>query len=208
MPAKRKSESKSAEPPAIPGLADGLRLVLAPVATILAQELVALLAAEFDGRKRKTLERIAEVVSQALPDVLPKTFARTLLASDEDDARGRREVLMYMLCAVDVPTSLLRQELNAPVEPSQVATNADDGRVSAAEVAKLLNVSPAYVRKLATAGKLGDVGSAATGETMFELRAVQAYRQEQKRRKGKRLAKMVDAAGLARDADEGGPLDL
>jgi hypothetical protein len=85
------------------------------------------------------------------------------------------------------------------VEPSQVATNADAGRVSAAEVAKLLNVSPAYVRKLATAGKLGDVGSAATGETMFELRAVQAYRQEQLRRKRKGLAKMVDAveeAGL------------
>jgi hypothetical protein len=207
MPAKRKPESKSAEPPAIHGLADGLKLALAPVATILAQELVTLLAAEFDGGKRKTLERIAEVIGQALPDVLSKTFAQTLLASDED-ARSRRAVLMYVLCAVDVPPSLLRHELNAPVEPSQVATNADDRRVSAAEVAKLLNVSPAYVRKLATSGKLGDVGSAATGETMFELGAVHAYRQEQKQRKRKGLAKIVDAAGQARDADEGGPLDL
>src|SRR5260370_25293658 len=54
MPAKRKSASKSTGPPPIHDLADGLKLALAPLATALAQELVALLATEFDGRKLKT----------------------------------------------------------------------------------------------------------------------------------------------------------
>jgi hypothetical protein len=188
MTAKRKSASKSTEPPAVPDLADGLKLALAPVATALGEELAGLLAAVLDGRKLKTRDRLAEALNQALPEALSKAFMQELLSSDSD-ARARRGTLMYLLSAVDVPSSPLRPKLNAPVESSPVATAADDARVSGAEVAKLLHLSPSYVRKLATAGKLGDVGSTATGETMFELRAVHAYQHAEKRRHRKGVAK-------------------
>ncbi|WP_148662401.1 hypothetical protein [Paraburkholderia phytofirmans] len=188
MPAKRKSASASTQPPAVPDLADGLKLALAPVATALGEELAGLLAAALDGRKLKTGDRLAEALNLAFPEVLLKAFRQELLSSDAD-ARARRVVLMHLLSAVDVPAGPLRRKPNAPVEPSQVATASDDGRISAAEVATLLNVSPAYVRKLATAGQLGDVGSAVTGETTFKLGAVQTYRQAEKRRHRKGVTK-------------------
>ncbi|SOE87873.1 hypothetical protein SAMN05446935_8541 [Burkholderia sp. YR290] len=188
MPAKRKSAFNSTEPLATPHLTDGLKLALAPVATALEEELARLLAPVLDGRRVKTRDRLAEALNQALPEALSKAFRQELLSSDSD-ARARRATLMYLLSAVDVPSSPLRPKMNAPVESSPVATAADDVRVSGAEVAKLLHLSPSYVRKLATAGKLGDVGSTASGETMFELRAVHAYQLAEKRRHRKGVAK-------------------
>jgi len=60
MTAKRKSAATSNGPPAVPDLADGLELALAPVATAMGEELAGLLAAVLDGRKLKTRDRLAD----------------------------------------------------------------------------------------------------------------------------------------------------
>jgi hypothetical protein len=181
MTANRKSAAKSTEPPVVLDLAYELKLALAPVATAMGEELAGLLAVMLDGRKLKTSDRLAEALNRALSEALSKAFRQELLSSN-GDARTRRVTLMYLLSAVDVPSSPFWRKLNTPMDSSLVMTNADDARVSGAEVAKLLHVSPAYVNRLATVGRLGDVGSTATGETTFELRAVQAYRHAEKRR--------------------------
>jgi hypothetical protein len=188
MTANRKSAAKSTESPVVPDLTYGLKLALAPVATAMGEELAGLLAVMLDGGKLKTRDRLAEALNRALSEVLSKAFSQELLSSN-GDARTRRVMLMYLLSAVDVPSSPFWRKLNAPRESSLVVANTDDARVSCAEVAKLLHVSPAYVRRLATVGRLGDVGSTDTGETTFELRAVQAYRHAEKRRHSMGVAK-------------------
>lgn len=66
MPKKRKSASKSSPPLRVQGSRNGLTHALEPVATVLAEELAALLAAVLDGRKKRTLDRL-------LPPRAPKT---------------------------------------------------------------------------------------------------------------------------------------
>src|SRR5258708_35340969 len=81
MAAKRKSASKGINPSEFPSPRDYLKPALAPIATALTEELAALLAAALDGRTKKTLDRLSQALSDAVPELLQRAFEHELLAN-------------------------------------------------------------------------------------------------------------------------------
>ena len=102
MAAKRKSASKGVNPSEFPSPRDYLKPALAPVAAALTEELAALLAAALDGRKKKTLDRLSQALSDAVPELLQRAFEHELLANSVV-ASERRATLVAALSAVDTP---------------------------------------------------------------------------------------------------------
>ena len=86
MAAKRKSALNGINLSEIPGPSDGLGAALAPVATALAEELAVLLAAVLDGRKKRTLDRLSQTLSDAVPELLRRAVEQELLAGGETDS--------------------------------------------------------------------------------------------------------------------------
>jgi hypothetical protein len=68
-------------PSGLPSPRDYLKPALAPLATALTEELAALLAAALDGRKKKTLGRLSQALSDAVPELLQRAFEHELLAN-------------------------------------------------------------------------------------------------------------------------------
>jgi hypothetical protein len=81
-----------------------LKPALAPIATALTEELAALLAAALDGRKKKTLDRLSQALSDAVPELLQRAFEHELLA-DSVVALERRATLVAALSAVTRPSA-------------------------------------------------------------------------------------------------------
>jgi hypothetical protein len=102
MAAKRKSASKSINPSGFPSPRDYLKPALAPIATALTEELAALLAAALDGRKKKTLDRLSQALSDAVPELLQRAFEHELLANGVV-ASERRATLVAALSEGDKP---------------------------------------------------------------------------------------------------------
>ena len=103
MAAKRKSASKGVNPSEFPSPRDYLKPALAPVAAALTEELAALLAAALDGRKKKTLDRLSQALSDAVPELLQRAFEHELLANSVV-ALERRATLVAALSAGDTPS--------------------------------------------------------------------------------------------------------
>jgi hypothetical protein len=187
MAAKRKSALNSTGQSGIPSPSDGLGPALAPIATARTEELAALLAAVLDGRKKKTLDRLSQALSDAVPELLKRAVEQELLAGGEV-ATYRRAALVSALSAGE--TSPRRTSTKqTPVADADGSTD----WMSAKSVAKLLNVSPAHVRKLAKAGELGELDAYGSGVARLERVAVLAYYNGMKRRQRTGLKKMVDA---------------
>jgi hypothetical protein len=102
MAAKRKSASKSINPSGFSSPRDYLKPALAPIAIALTEELAALLAAALDGRKKKTLDRLSQALSDAVPELLQRAFEHELLAKGAVAAE-RRATLVAALSAGDTP---------------------------------------------------------------------------------------------------------
>ena len=188
MAAKRKSASKSIDPSGFPSPRDYLKPALAPIATALTEELAALLAAALDGRKKKTLDRLSQALSDAVPELLQRAFEHELLANGVV-ASERRATLVAALSAGDKPQRRASAE--------QMPINDRDGNpdwLSAESVAKLLNVSSARVKQLAKAGELGEVDTDSDGVMRLERTAVLTRYAEMKRRQQTGLQKMVDGS--------------
>jgi hypothetical protein len=191
MAAKRMSSSKSINPSGFPGPRDDLKPALAPIATALTEELAALLAAVLDGRKRKTLDRLSQALSDAVPELLQRAFEHELLA-DGVVASEHRAKLVAALSAGNTP--------QRRTSSRQMPINSTDGSsdwLSAESVAKLLNVSSAHVKKLAKAGELGEVDTDSNGVTRLERTAVLTRYEEMKRRQQTGLQTMVDSSERA-----------
>ncbi|TDN66795.1 hypothetical protein, partial [Paraburkholderia sp. BL10I2N1] len=86
MATSRKSAFKRINQSEIPGTGDKLGPALAPVATAFAEELAALLAAVLDGRKKRTLDRLSQALSDAVPELLRRAVEQELLAGGEADS--------------------------------------------------------------------------------------------------------------------------
>ncbi len=179
MVAKRKSEMKNLVPTEISIPGDDLKQALKPIATALSEELAALLAAVMDGRKKKTLDRLSQALGDALPTLLQRVIEDDLLA-DSDVAREHRATLIGALRAREMPASL-QQTKSARQGPARGVDDSADW-MSADAVGRLLNVSPAHVKKLSQDGKLGDVDTDANGVTRFERTAVLMRYEHMKRR--------------------------
>ena len=189
MAAKRKSASKSIDPSGFPSPRDYLNPALAPIATALTEELAALLAAALDGRKKKTLDRLSQALSDAVPELLQRAFEHELLANGVV-ASERRATLVAALSAGDKPQRKASAE--------QMPINDRDGNpdwLSAESVAKLLNVSSARVKQLAKAGELGEVDTDSDGVMRLERTAVLARYMRRRQQTG--LQKMVDGSERA-----------
>jgi hypothetical protein len=191
MPHKRNAAPKETNQHVTASARDDLKASLAPIATALTEELAALLAAVLDGRKRKTLERLSQALSDAVPELLQRAVEHELLAGGEV-ASERRATLLAALRAGETPqrgTSFKRMPI--------LETDGSSDWLSAESVAKLLNVSSAQVKKLAKAGKLGEVDIDGNGVTRLERTAVLARYEEMKRRRQTGLQKMVDGSERA-----------
>src|SRR5258708_28967457 len=165
MAAKRKSALKRIDPSRFPSPRDYLKPALAPIATALAEELAALLAAALDGRKKKTLDRLSQALSDAVPELLQRAFEHELLANGVV-ASERRATLVAALSAGDTPQRRTSAE--------QMPINDRDGNsdwLPAESVANFLNVSSARVKQLAKAGELGEVDTDSHGVMRLERAA-------------------------------------
>jgi hypothetical protein len=96
MAAKRMSASNTINSSGCPSPCDDLKLALAPIAVTLTEELAAVLAAALDGRKRRTLDRLSQALSDAVPELLQRAFEHDLLTGGEV-ARERRATLVAAL---------------------------------------------------------------------------------------------------------------
>ncbi|NPT56341.1 hypothetical protein [Paraburkholderia elongata] len=179
MAAKRKSKVKDIASTGISISGDDLKQALKPIATALSEELAALLAAVMDGRKKKTLDRLSQALSEAVPSLLQRVIEDDLLA-DSDADRERRATLVAALRAREMPARL-QQAKSARQGPAHGADDSTDW-MSADAVARLLNVSPAHVKKLSQDGKLGDVDTDANGVMRLERTAVLVCYEQMKRR--------------------------
>jgi hypothetical protein len=177
MATTRKSEGRVIAQKEISHPRDDLKAALEPVATALTEELAALLAAVLDGRKKKTLDRLSQALSQAVPSLLGRVIEDELLASG--DTRERRARFVAALRRRETPAKL-PQTKSAGKMPGHAADENKDW-MSVDAVAQLLNVSPAHVKKLSQGGKLGHVDTGADGVTMLERTAVLLYYQRRKR---------------------------
>jgi hypothetical protein len=126
-------------PSGFPNPCDDLNPALAPVATALTEELAALLAAVLDGRKRKTLDRLSQALSDAVPELLQRAFEHELLVGGQA-ASERRAMLVAALSTAETP-----QRVTSSKQMPGVDTDVSSDWLSAEAVAKLLNVSPAHV---------------------------------------------------------------
>src|SRR5258708_26312337 len=90
------------DPSGFPSPRDYLKPALAPIATALTEELAALLAAALDGRKKKTLDRLSQALSDAVPELLVRAFEHELLVNGVV-AFERRTTLVAALSAGDTP---------------------------------------------------------------------------------------------------------
>jgi hypothetical protein len=102
MAAKRKAASKSIDPSEFRRPRDHLKPALAPIAIALTEELAALLAAALDGRKKKTLDRLSQALSDAVPALLQRAFEHELFANSIV-ASERRAKLVVALSLGDTP---------------------------------------------------------------------------------------------------------
>ncbi|MEA3094588.1 MAG: hypothetical protein QOJ04_5930 [Caballeronia sp.] len=102
MAAKRKSASKSINPSGVPSPRDYLKPALAPIATALTEELAAVLAAALDGRKKRTLDRLSQALSDVVPELLQRAFEHEMFANGVVAAK-RRATLVAALSAGDTP---------------------------------------------------------------------------------------------------------
>ncbi len=191
MPRKRKAAPKVTNQDVAPRTRDDLKPALAPVATALTEELAAPLAAALDGRKKRTLDRLSQALSDAVPELLQRAFEHELLASGEVPSE-RRAMLVAALGTAETP-----QRRRSPRQMPGVDTDGSSDWLSAASVAKLLNISSAHVRKLAKAGELGEVDTDSNGATRLERTAVLARYEEMKQRQQTGLKKMVDGSERA-----------
>jgi hypothetical protein len=188
MAAKRRSASKSINPSAFPSARDHLKPALAPIAIALTEELAALLATALDGRKKKTLDRLSQALSDAVPELLQRAFEHELLANGVV-ASERRATLVAALSAGD--TSQRR------TSSKQIPINDTDESsdwLSGESVAKLLNVSSARVKQLAKAGELGEIDKDSDGVMRLKRTAVLARHEEMKRRPQTGLQDMVNGS--------------
>jgi uncharacterized protein (DUF2267 family) len=80
MAPKRKSELTSINPSRIATLRDDLKTELAPIATALAEELAAQLAAVLEDGRKQTLDRLSQALSDAVPEFLLRVFEQEVLA--------------------------------------------------------------------------------------------------------------------------------
>jgi hypothetical protein len=163
---------------------DDLRAAIEPVATALTEELAALLAAVLDGRKKKTLDRLSQALSEAVPALLQRTIEDELLASS-DIARERRVRFATALRGRETPATL--PQGNA-IEKRR-SLEADEGCdwMSTDAASQFLSLSPSEVKKLLQDGKLGDVDIGDHGATRLERTAVLlCYQQIQRRSRAKR----------------------
>jgi hypothetical protein len=122
MAAKRKSASKGVNPSEFPSPRDYLKPALAPVAAALTEELAALLAAALDGRKKKTLDRLSQALSDAVPELLQRAFEHELLANSVV-ALERRATLVAALSAGDTPSRQM------PINDTDVQTGCRQSRL-------------------------------------------------------------------------------
>jgi hypothetical protein len=189
MAAKRKSASKSINPSGFPSPRDYLKPALAPIAIALTEELAALLAAALDGRKKKTLDRLSQALSDAIPELLQRAFEHELLANGVV-ASERRATLVAALSVGDTPQRRASSSRQIPIND----TDESSDWLSAASVAKLLNVSSARVKQLAKAGELGEVDNDSDGVMRLERTAVLARHEEMKRRPQTGLQDMVNGS--------------
>jgi hypothetical protein len=189
MAAKRKSASKSINPSGFPSPRDYLKPALAPIAIALTEELAALLAAALDGRKKKTLDRLSQALSDAIPELLQRAFEHELLANGVV-ASERRATLVAALSADDTPRRRVSSSRQIPINDTDESLD----WLSAASVAKLLNVSSARVKQLAKAGELGEVDNDSDGVMRLERTAVLARHEEMKRRPQTGLQDMVNGS--------------
>ncbi|MBC8742788.1 hypothetical protein F6X40_40665 [Paraburkholderia sp. UCT31] len=104
MATSRKSALKRINQSEIPGTGDKLGPALAPVAVALAEELAVLLAAVLDGRKKRTLDRLSQALSDAVPELLRRAVEQELLAGEEADSE-RCAMLVAALHAGATPAS-------------------------------------------------------------------------------------------------------
>jgi hypothetical protein len=179
MAAKRKSEGKRISPRDTSRPSDDLKAAIEPVATALTEELAALLAAVLDGRKKKTLDRLSQALSEAVPMLLQRTIEDELLASG-DIARERRARFATVLRGRETPANL--PQANATGKRRRLEADEDDDWMSTDAAAQLLNLSPNEVKKLLQDGKLGDVDIDAHGVTRLERAAVLLRYQHMQRR--------------------------
>jgi hypothetical protein len=179
MAAKRKSEGKHIAPRNASRPDDHLKAALEPVATALTEELAALLAAVLDGRKKKTLDRLSQALSEAVPTLLHRIIEDELLASG-DIARERRARFATVLRGRETSASLA--QANATGKRRRLEADEGNDWMSTDAAAQLLNLSPSQVRKLSQDGKLGDVDIDAHGVTRLERTAVLLCYQQMQRR--------------------------
>jgi hypothetical protein len=188
MAAKRKSASKGVNPSEFPSPRDYLKPALAPVAAALTEELAALLAAALDGRKKRTLDRLSQALSDAVPELLQRAFEHELLANGVV-ASERRATLVAALSAGDTAQRRTSSR-QMPIDD----TDESSDWLSAESVAKLLDVSSARVKQLAKDGELGEVDTDSDGVMRLERTAVLARYEEMKRRQQTGLQKKVDGS--------------
>ena len=179
MAAKRKAEGKHISPSDTSRPGDDLKAAIEPVATALTEELAALLAAVLDGRKKKTLDRLSQALSEAVPMLLQRTIEDELLASG-DIARERRARFATVLRGRETPAN--RPQANATGKRRRLEADENDDWMSTDAAAQLLNLSPNEVKKLLQDGKLGDVDIDAHGVTRLERAAVLLRYQQMQRR--------------------------
>jgi hypothetical protein len=149
------------------------------------------LAAVLDGRKRKTLDRLSQALSDAVPELLQRAFEHDLLAGGQA-ASEHRAMLVAALSTAETP-----QRVTSSRQMPGVDTDVSSDWLSAEAVAKLLNVSSAHVRKLAKAGELGKVDTDRNGATRLERTAVLTRYEEIKRQQQTGLQKTVDGSEQA-----------
>ncbi|MGA7776605.1 MAG: hypothetical protein WCA85_02655 [Paraburkholderia sp.] len=177
MAAKRKSKERNAASGETSRASNELKAAIEPVATALTEELAALLAAVLDGRKKKTLDRLSQALSEAVPTLLQRAIEDELLASGEI-ARERRTRFATVLRGRE--TTANSPQAFATEKRNRLEEDEGNGWMSTDAAAQLLNLSPAHVKALSEDGKLGHVDTNADGVTMLERTAVLLYYQRRK----------------------------
>jgi hypothetical protein len=128
---------------------------------------------------RKTLDRLSQALSEAVPSLLQRAIQDELLAGG-DNARKRRHKLVTALRAGE--TSANFPQVSATGKRRTVAAEESDDWMSTDAAAQLLNLSPNKVKKLLQDGKLGDADIDGHGVTRLERTAVLLCYQQMQRR--------------------------
>jgi hypothetical protein len=177
MPANQRLEGKHNSSNETSGSSDDMRPVITSLATTLTEELAALLAAVLDGRKKKTLDRLSQALSEAMPTLLSRTIENELLA-DTTTAHERRVRFSAALARLEIP--VVARKANTAHEQSKHGID-DTDWMSMDAAAQFLNLSSEALMKLVRNGKLGDVDTDAHGVIRLERTAVLARYQQMHR---------------------------